>query len=162
MAKEVRSWEANDGSLHKTECEAAACDLQNIINASPCAENSPYAKKTFDWLKREAREIAAALIAYADACPVETVAAEPAPEVDFPARRAAATGTMQEMARGADKEKARAWLRSNDFDDLRDFSNTATPAQVEAWETFAAEIEDGHPPEFQTTSEHNELAANKD
>lgn len=71
MASEVTAYRANDGSLHDTECEAAARDLQLIIAGSKCAENSPYAKTMLEWMIRNPREIADALTAYADACPQE-------------------------------------------------------------------------------------------
>lgn len=78
MAKEARSWEANDGSLHKTECDAVRRDLEMLIQASPCAENLPYCKTMLGWMTGDARNIAESLIAYADACPQDAVAAEPA------------------------------------------------------------------------------------
>jgi len=77
MAKETRSWEANDGSLHKTECDAAKRDLEILIAASPCAENAPYAKKLLTWLTSNPAAIASALSEYHMACPkAEAVAAE--------------------------------------------------------------------------------------
>lgn len=84
MAKETRSWEANDGSLHKTECDAARRDLQLLIADSPCAENSPYAKIMLDWMTRNPREIAKTLIEYADACPENLNEEAPLPATPGP------------------------------------------------------------------------------
>jgi hypothetical protein len=139
MAKEVRSWEANDGSLHKSECEAAARDLEIIIAGSPCAENSPYAKTMFGWLKREARDIAAALIAYADACPVEATAEDTAPTMpyeDF----ATVVGEIQNAG-----EAGKSFLRRRGYATLAAFRDNAGPSDLRAW-TAAKESIAEHTP----------------
>lgn len=71
MATATTAYRANDGSLHDTECGAATRDLQLLIADSACAENAPYSRTMLGWLTSQPREIAASLIAYADACPQE-------------------------------------------------------------------------------------------
>lgn len=77
MATEVRSWKANDGSLHENECAAATRDVELIVERSPLAENTPFARKLVDWLTGNAALIRETLEAHERACP-KAVAAAPA------------------------------------------------------------------------------------
>lgn len=142
MAKETKSWEANDGSLHKTACEAAKCDLELLVKASPCAENAPYAKILLEWLMRQSAEIVVALNEYDCACPRKTPTeqapldsqvgpgqVEPA-QTDFEARRDLTLDHMKII--GA---PALHWLtgRGLHFDD---FIANATISDLEAWDEY--------------------------
>lgn len=69
MAKQVQSWQANDGSLHSSECDAATQDVNLMVAASPLAENSPFALKLVEWLCDKAPLIRATLEAHERACP---------------------------------------------------------------------------------------------
>jgi hypothetical protein len=80
MATEVKSWKANDGSLHENECAAATRDVELMVECSPLAENTPFARKLVDWLTANAGEIRTTLEAHERACPKAVAAAEPAEE----------------------------------------------------------------------------------
>ena len=71
MATEVTAWEANDGSLHKTPCEAATRNVELLVQRSPLSENSPYAKKLVEWLTQNPRAIREVLQEHERACPRE-------------------------------------------------------------------------------------------
>ena len=146
MATEVKAFRAEDGTLHNTACEAAVRDLNLIINKSPCAENSPYAKIMLEWMTDQAPEIVATLNEYIAACPKpEPTAATPSVEAasaEVAARKAAAIGTMQEMAQGRDREAVKDWLRRYGFDNLADFNARAGFDDVTNWDRFVAERED--------------------
>lgn len=68
MAKEVTSWQANDGSLHDNQCKAAVRDIELMVAASPLAENPPFAKKLSEWLASNSSVVRATLQAHAKAC----------------------------------------------------------------------------------------------
>jgi AraC-like DNA-binding protein len=146
MAKQVQSWEAEDGTLHKTECAAATRDVEMLVERSPLAENSPYAKKLTEWLCKHASEIRTKLEAHERACPkvkAEPAATEPEPTIALKERISAAIGQMQERGRPAQE-----WLMRNGFQNLSHFTNKATEGDVEAWERFADE-----PAAFEDTPE---------
>jgi hypothetical protein len=75
MAIEVKSWKANDGSLHENECAAATRDVELIVEQSPLQENTPFARKLVEWLTGNAALIRETLEAHERACP-KAVAAE--------------------------------------------------------------------------------------
>lgn len=78
MPKQITAWQAKNGSIHGSACEAAACDLEAIVMASPMAENAPFARKLVDWLKGDAHAIAKVLAEYIGACPIAAEEESPA------------------------------------------------------------------------------------
>lgn len=76
MAKQIKAWQASDGSLHEGECAAATRDVELIVEKSPLAENIPYAKLLVTWLTTEATMIRKMLEAHESACPKDAVTAE--------------------------------------------------------------------------------------
>jgi hypothetical protein len=155
MAQEVKAYRANDGTLHEDICAAATRDVELLVQGSPLYENQPYARQLVEWLCDYADAIRETLAAHALACPRDGEAAvqpKPHPLGDLQNRKSAAIGHMQRL--GA---PARDWLTRNGFRDLKHFTDQATEVEVEAYEHWTEE-----PAAFQTTSEHNELVANKD
>lgn len=69
MPKEVTAYQADDGSLHTSECAAATVNVELLVKASPLAENQPYAKKLVEWLTGNPRAIREVLEAHERACP---------------------------------------------------------------------------------------------
>jgi hypothetical protein len=69
MPKQVNAYEADDGSLHTSECEAATVNVSLLVQRSPLAENQPYARKLVEWLTGNPQEIRAVLEAHERACP---------------------------------------------------------------------------------------------
>ena len=69
MPQEVTAFKANDGSLHEDACAAATRDVELMVQRSPLAENTPYAKKLVDWLTQNSRDIRAVLETHERACP---------------------------------------------------------------------------------------------
>lgn len=69
MPKKITAYQAADGSIHEDECGAAKRDLEAIVQASPMAENAPYAKMLVEWLTDRADVVLKVLAAYHEACP---------------------------------------------------------------------------------------------
>ncbi len=76
MAKQVTSWQANDGTLHDSECAAATRDVELIVEQSPLKENTPFARTLVSWLTGNAELIRETLHAHEMACPRDAVAAK--------------------------------------------------------------------------------------
>ena len=119
MPQEITAYRANDGSIHETACLAATRDLEEMVNASPLAENGPYAKKLVDWLKSDAPAIRDALGAYADACPIP-------PKVEAPSVEPEGTQEEEEAAFGLGVKDRQAGRTLN-------HSHGLVGAKAEAW-----------------------------
>ena|SRR5690349_11196290 len=70
MPKEVTAFRAEDGSLHEDKCAAATRDVELMVQASPLAENAPFARDLVVWLTRNSKMIREKLEAHAEACPI--------------------------------------------------------------------------------------------
>lgn len=138
MATEVKSWKANDGSLHDTECDAVRRDLQLLIADSPCAENSPYAKIMLEWMIRQPEEIAAALTAYAEACPKPAYEATPM-AADNVAR------TVEEIQ--AAGQAGKNFLKMQGFAHIRAFQENCSASDLADWAVYQRGIADHTPAE---------------
>lgn len=79
MPQKITAYQAADGSIHPDACAAAKCDLDAIVQASPLAENQPYAKLALEWLTDRADVILKVLGEYHTSCP-KVVQAEAAPK----------------------------------------------------------------------------------
>jgi hypothetical protein len=135
MATEVKAWKAEDGTLHDSECEAATRDVEMLVERSPLAENSPYAKKLVEWLTENAGEIRTKLQAHERACPkVEAEAKQAGTLPTIEDRITAAIGQMQRIG-----DTAKDWLTRNGFVNLHDFVDRATEEQITDWEHFKDE-----------------------
>lgn len=95
MATEVKSWRANDGSLHENECSAATRDVELIVEQSPLNENAPFARKLVEWMTGNAKLIRDTLEAHERACPKAVAAAEPAADDSPRAMICAQCGTPE-------------------------------------------------------------------
>lgn len=77
MPKKITAYQAEDGSIHDSECAAATRDVEIMVAASPLAENQPYAKMLVEWLTSNPAMIRKKLEAHESACPKDSVAAAP-------------------------------------------------------------------------------------
>jgi hypothetical protein len=132
MAKQITAWQAEDGSLHTSECDAATRNVTLLVERSPLAENAPYSRQLVEWLTENAPEIRRTLEAHERACP-RAVEAKPTKPLTSD-RISAAIGQMRD--RGG---PAKAWLTRNGFRNVIDFAQRATESEVADWERFAEE-----------------------
>lgn len=78
MPKKISAYQASDGSIHESECDAATRDVELLVQNSPLNENQPYAKKLVEWLTGNSKAIRAVLETHERACP-QSVAAKAMP-----------------------------------------------------------------------------------
>jgi hypothetical protein len=69
MPRKIDAWQSEDGTIHDAECDAAHRDLELLVQASPLAENAPYARRLLEWLTSEPTAIRSKLEAFEAACP---------------------------------------------------------------------------------------------
>jgi len=69
VATTITAYEAIDGSIHRNACDAAGRDLGIMLENAGLNLNSGHFREVASWLKGKPGEIAAALTAYAAACP---------------------------------------------------------------------------------------------
>lgn len=124
MVKMIKSWEAEDGSLHRTECDAATRDVTLLVQRSPLAENSPYSKKLVMWLCENAPEIRQKLEAHEKACPQAVTNGPYQWEANMDEAVAALNASGEIGAR---------WLAKEGFTGSKDFRENAGSAEIDRW-----------------------------
>jgi hypothetical protein len=77
MPKKITAYQAEDGSIHDSECAAATRDVELMVQASPLAENAPFARTLVDWLCANPNLIREKLEAHERACPKAAKAEAP-------------------------------------------------------------------------------------
>jgi hypothetical protein len=77
MPKKITAYQAEDGSIHDSECAAATRDVELMVQASPLAENAPFARTLVDWLCANPELVRKTLEAHERACPKAAKAEAP-------------------------------------------------------------------------------------
>lgn len=80
MAKHVKSWEANDGSLHKDKVKAARRDVEMIVEKRFPTHATAQGHEVAEWLLEEREPIIMALTDYHRLAPPITAKAPAPPE----------------------------------------------------------------------------------
>jgi hypothetical protein len=84
MPKKITAYQAEDGSIHDSECAAATRDVEIMVAASPLAENAPFARTLVEWLCANPETIRKTLEAHERACPKNAVDKAPAKSGEGP------------------------------------------------------------------------------
>lgn len=87
MPKKITAYQADDGSIHDSECAAATRDVELMVQRSPLAENQPFARLLVEWMTNNADEITDKLAAHGRACPKDARDVRPDPEREGPVAR---------------------------------------------------------------------------